>query len=605
MKNASHSRHHGADLDGLPPHLVAYISEQNYDLYSAIDHASWRFIMLISKDFFKHHAHSKYLSGLEQTGITTERIPRITEMDEKLKKLGWRAVTVTGFIPPSVFAEFQSLSILPIACDMRHPEHIEYTPAPDIVHEAAGHAPIIADPKYAAFLHKLGENARRAIFAKEDLEVYEAIRHLSDIKEDPKTTKEQIDRAYRRLEEAHSRVTYASEATQISRLGWWSTEYGLVKTADGFKIYGAGLLSSVGESYNAIHGNVKKIPLTIDCINTDYDITKPQPQLFYVEDFDQLDLVIDQLAATMAYRVGGLEALERARLAGTVTTTEFDTGLQVSGVLAGIRKHERAGQDSEVHYLQYAGPVQLAYQDRELEGHSAQYHAQGFGTPVGMVRLSTPTSSGILSVAASRLTDSDLVEMGFTPGRKGRMEFVSGVVVEGELVSHLRRNEKNLVLTFKDCRVYRGDQVFFDPAWGTFDMACGERVVSVCGGAADRAAYLKTTGGLPSVIKGQTSNVTEKNRDLVPLYASVREMRERGVQVADLTALMRIAEELNQRFHQDWLLLYEIYELLHEGIWDANPRALEFKSQIQAELEHLSRQSDVVDTLIRRGLARL
>ena len=67
-------------------------------------------------------------------------------MNEKLARVGWSAVAVRGFIPPAVFTELQSRRVLAIAADIRTHEHIEYTPAPDIVHESAGHAPFIADP---------------------------------------------------------------------------------------------------------------------------------------------------------------------------------------------------------------------------------------------------------------------------------------------------------------------------------------------------------------------------------------------------------------------------------------------------------------------------
>ena len=113
-------------------------------------------------------------------------------MDEKLRRFGWRAVAVSGFIPPAAFMEFQSLGVLPIACDMRKLENLAYTPAPDIVHEAAGHAPIIADPEYAAYLREYGEVSRKAIFTDQDMAVYEAIRNLSGVKEDPASTPEQL-----------------------------------------------------------------------------------------------------------------------------------------------------------------------------------------------------------------------------------------------------------------------------------------------------------------------------------------------------------------------------------------------------------------------------
>jgi len=182
-------------LSEIPEHLKPFIAHQDASLYTPIDHASWRYILRISRRFFSEHAHAKYLRGLEETGISHERIPLVSEMDEKLKRFGWRAVPVSGFIPPSVFMEFQSLGILPIACEMRTLEHLAYTPAPDIVHEAAGHAPIIADPEYSQYLRNYGEVSRKAIFSSQDIKLFEAIRDLSDIKEDPRSTSDDVARA--------------------------------------------------------------------------------------------------------------------------------------------------------------------------------------------------------------------------------------------------------------------------------------------------------------------------------------------------------------------------------------------------------------------------
>ena len=136
----------------IPNHLRPYIVSQDYDDYTAIDHACWRFIMRISKHFFKDHAHHAYLDGLKDTGITIDSIPQISDMDDKLQEIGWRAVPVRGFLPPTIFMQFQAHSILPIASDMRTANHMTYTPAPDIVHEAAGHSPIIVDEDYSIFL---------------------------------------------------------------------------------------------------------------------------------------------------------------------------------------------------------------------------------------------------------------------------------------------------------------------------------------------------------------------------------------------------------------------------------------------------------------------
>src|SRR3954462_13512230 len=89
----------------IPDHLLPYIAHQDASLYTAIDHASWRFILKSSQAFFANHAHPMYLNGLRETGISTDRIPLLSEMDEKLRGFGWRGVAVSGFIPPAVFME--------------------------------------------------------------------------------------------------------------------------------------------------------------------------------------------------------------------------------------------------------------------------------------------------------------------------------------------------------------------------------------------------------------------------------------------------------------------------------------------------------------------
>ena len=88
-------------------------------------------------------------------------------MNDILGKIGWGAVAVDGFIPPAAFMEFQAYKVLVIACDMRQLHHIEYTPAPDIVHEAAGHAPIIVDREYSDYLQRFGEVGRQGDVVEE------------------------------------------------------------------------------------------------------------------------------------------------------------------------------------------------------------------------------------------------------------------------------------------------------------------------------------------------------------------------------------------------------------------------------------------------------
>ena len=231
----------------LPKHLLQFAVDQRHDDYTPVDHAVWRFIMRQNIFFLKEYAHKLYFQGLLDTGISFDRIPRIEEMNEILGKIGWGGVAVDGFIPPAAFMEFQAYRVLVIACDMRQINHIEYTPAPDIVHEAAGHAPIIVDQEYADYLQRFGEVGAKAMASQKDFELYEAIRHLSILKEQPNPDTEALEKATKLVEERQTNLGEPSEMALLSRLHWWTVEYGLIGPLDKPKIYGAGLLSSIGE----------------------------------------------------------------------------------------------------------------------------------------------------------------------------------------------------------------------------------------------------------------------------------------------------------------------------------------------------------------------
>src|SRR5690625_7692333 len=157
------------------------------------------------------------MGGLKKTGISTEYIPSMYGMNRILKDIGWAAVAVDGFIPPTAFMEFQAYNVLVIAEDIRQIQNIEYTPAPDIIHESAGHAPIIANHEYAEYLRRFGEIGSKAISSAEDYEMYEAIRHLSIVKEDRESNQKVIDRAELRVLDLQNSITELSEMSKIRK----------------------------------------------------------------------------------------------------------------------------------------------------------------------------------------------------------------------------------------------------------------------------------------------------------------------------------------------------------------------------------------------------
>src|SRR3954449_12174740 len=320
----------------LPKHLLQFAVDQRYDDYTPVDHAVWRFIMRQNVFFLKEYAHKVYFQGLLETGISFERIPRIQEMNDILGQIGWGAGAADGFIPPAAVMEFQAYKVLVIACDMRQIHHIEYTPAPDIVHEAAGHAPIIVDQEYSNYLQRFGEVGAKAMQSRKDFELYEAIRHLSILKELPNSDPTEVAEATREVEYRFANLGEPSEMALLSRLHWWTVEYGLIGTLEKPKIYGAGLLSSIGESVSCLESNVKKIPYSVEAAQQPFDITTKQPQLFVCRDFQHLSDVLEEFASKMAYRVGCVEGLNKAIECKRPATAEYSSGLQVTGVFTEV-----------------------------------------------------------------------------------------------------------------------------------------------------------------------------------------------------------------------------------------------------------------------------
>ena len=570
----------------IPEYLRPYIARQDPKLYTAMDHAGWRFIMKISRQFLAEHAQSMYLAGLEKTGISLERIPLIEDMDLKLRAMNWRAVPVSGFIPPSVFMEFLSLGVLPIACDMRRLENLAYTPAPDIVHEAAGHAPFIADPEYAEYLREYGELSRRAISSAQDRAVYLAIRSLSIVEENPVSTDAEIKEAEQKFQSALNSVDHVSEAAELARLGWWTIEYGLIGTGDNPQIYGAALLSSPGESRHSLGPDVRKIPLTLDCVKMSYDITRLQPQLYVAPNIEALKTLLRQLEKNMAFRHGGVEGLRKAVKAAAVTTTVLDSGLQITGILSGILELPvESGPPSPDTglILRYAGPCQFAIHDKELPGHGAKYHS---GIMAVLGRLRSGKSATDLTAEELALSNKPL-------------EFESGLTLQGNPEIMIRNDGKTQLITFSHCRIRYGDRELLSPEQGAFHLTCGESVTSVFGGPADRARYYGDTGGFDQPPGIPKTNLTDDNRNLNDLYAKVRFIRDSRRE--DAAALLEIHDQLEQSYPDDWLLRYELLELDHA--WRlTSPWTPSTTKTIHERLRAISTQSAEKAELIRRGL---
>ena len=531
-------------LQKLPKHLKQFIKPQNYDAYSSIDQAVWRYVMRKNVDFLSKVAHSSYLDGLKHTGISIDSIPNMYGMNRILKDIGWAAVAVDGFIPPNAFMEFQAYNVLVIASDIRQLEHIEYTPAPDIIHEGAGHAPIIANPEYAEYLRRFGEIGCKAISSAKDYELYEAVRHLSIIKEAPNSTEKVILLAEKKVEELQNNMGEPSEMALIRNLHWWTVEYGLIGTVENPKIYGAGLLSSIGESAWCMTDDVEKLPYNIKATFKDFDITKPQPQLYVTPDFAHLSLILEEFANTMALRKGGLSGVAKLINSKALGTVELSTGLQISGVFSNVISH-----DGKPIYLQTTGKTALAYREKELVGHGTKTHNNGFASPVGKLK-------GI-NIAIEDMSPRDLAAYDIYEGQTITLEFEGNLKVSGEIITGKRNLQGKIILiSLKNCTVTHNETVLFKPEWGVYDMAVGKDIVSAFSGPADYNSFDLITH-IPST---QTIHIdkSEERIALEILYQQVRDYREGR---NNTISRNKVLEELIEHHPIDWLLPVELYEL--------------------------------------------
>ncbi|PWA04444.1 aromatic amino acid hydroxylase [Flavobacterium psychrotolerans] len=561
-------------LDRLPQHLKQFIKPQNYGDYTPINQAVWRFVMHKNVSYLSKVAHSSYLDGLKKTGLEIDTIPNMYGMNRILKDIGWAAVAVDGFIPPNAFMEFQAYNVLVIASDIRQMEHIEYTPAPDIIHEGAGHAPIIANPEYAEYLRRFGEIGCKAISSSRDYEMYEAIRLLSILKEAEDTPAYEIEAAEKQVNDLQNNMGELSEMAQIRNLHWWTVEYGLIGTLENPKIYGAGLLSSIGESEWCMTDNVKKIPYDISAANQNFDITKPQPQLYVTPDFAYLSMVLEEFAHNMALRTGGLSGIRKLIRSNAMGTIELSTGIQISGQFTNVIE-----QEGKPVYFQTAGKTALSYREKELVGHGTSYHSEGFGSPVGKLK-------GI-NLAIEDMSPRDLRAYDIYESEKVTLEFEGNITVSGEIITGSRNLQGEIILiSFRNCTVKHDNTVLFQPEWGKYDMAVGKKVISAFSGPADVNSFDLTIHAVSS--KTIKAKKTTERDELEGLYQNVRTIREG--KSADLS-LDKIFELVKKNHPNDWLLSVEITELLQkEKNQDLLPEVLGHLEQLRQnrpEIEHL------------------
>lgn len=561
----------------IPQHLKKYVVKQNLENYSSKDHAVWRFSMRQLKKYLSKNAHDSYLDGLTKTGIKIDEIPSIDSIDEKLRQFGWGAIPVSGFIPPTAFMEFQSLGFLPIASGIRSLETILYTPAPDIIHEAAGHAPIIANSDFSQYLKNYAKVANKSILNKSDIDLYDAIRELSDLKEHPNSTKEEVNISEAKLKKVSKSMGAPSEAAILGRMNWWTAEYGLIGSHEAPKIFGAGILSSIGESENCLKNEIKKLPLSIDCINYSYDITEQQPQLFVTPNFEHLSLVLSELSEMMAYKLGGHSSVNKAINAKTVNTIQINTGLQISGII-----EKQIIKNDRTIFIKTIGPTQLSLNDKQLEGHNKEYHSHGYSTVIDTVNNKC-------------LSNTDLKSIGIIIGEPTTINYDSGFILKGKVESITHNNSGSpIIIQFSDCHLTYEGETYFKPEWDKFDLSIGSTIPSVFGGPADTRRY----GELYNFTALYTPPITYSDYEnkIFKLYSDIRKFRDTKGSVTEFKVLL---SEYKTNHSDEWLIGIELLEIIENYF----PTETSLKSEVIDLLEESKLKNNDIKNCILKGMA--
>ena len=212
--------------------------------YTAEEHGVWRAVWEALEPAHARHACAEYLECVRRLELPRERIPQMREVSARVEALsGFRLEPVAGLVEPRVFLESLSNGVFLSTQYIRHHSTPLYTPEPDVVHEIVGHAVTLASERLAELNRLVGRAVRRA------------------------RTAEELER--------------------LSRVYWFTVEFGVLREGGGVRAYGTGLLSSAGE-LEAMHSAGLR-PLDLEAASRErYDPTHFQPVLFCADSFDAM-----------------------------------------------------------------------------------------------------------------------------------------------------------------------------------------------------------------------------------------------------------------------------------------------------------------------------
>lgn len=213
--------------------------------YNDEEQGIWQHVAARLEELHQKHASPFYLKAKRDLGISNDRIPQLSEMNRKLKEsTNFRLAPIEGLVDTRAFLSWLSWRTMLSTQYIRHHSRPEYTPEPDIVHEAIGHIPMFTNPNFADYSQFVGHGAR---------------------------------------------IANDQQLEELGRLYWFTVEFGLVEHEGDIKAYGAGLLSSFGELEHAFSDKVERRPFDLEqVINHDFTYSDMQPVLYVIPSYAEL-----------------------------------------------------------------------------------------------------------------------------------------------------------------------------------------------------------------------------------------------------------------------------------------------------------------------------
>jgi phenylalanine-4-hydroxylase len=236
-------------LDHPPEGAAAdWTIPQNWAAFTPEEHAVWDTLYARQIALLPGRASQAWLRGLDLLKLSDAGIPNFADLSERLMKLtGWQVVAVPGLVPDDVFFDHMANRRFVAGNFIRRPDQLDYLQEPDVFHDVFGHVPMLADPVFADYMAAYGRGGRRAMELG-------ALKHLS-------------------------------------RLYWYTVEFGLIEEADGLRIYGSGIVSSFAESRFALESDSPN--------RIGFDLKRVMRTEYRIDDFQQNYFVIPSFGALL------------------------------------------------------------------------------------------------------------------------------------------------------------------------------------------------------------------------------------------------------------------------------------------------------------------